>query len=152
MRDRKWAAISLFNIAPAGSWTQDLLALIPCRTACSSQCDQKTDLMEETRQYIYTSTSPMGKKHSDPTTANCLHAHTDNLGIYPSTGCLQAKDRRLTHMLHTSLWFHSITKYPLQYVHTCRACQHLHAAFCCCEYIFHAANPSILYLVLSRHK
>jgi hypothetical protein len=28
------------------------------RTACSSQCDQKTDLMEETRQYIYTSTLP----------------------------------------------------------------------------------------------
>jgi hypothetical protein len=54
--DQKWAAISLFNIAPAGSWTQDLLALIPYRTACSSQCDQKTDLMKETRQYIYTST------------------------------------------------------------------------------------------------
>jgi hypothetical protein len=53
--DRKWAAISLFNIAPTGSWPQDLLALIPCRTVCSSQCDQKTDLMEETRQYIYTS-------------------------------------------------------------------------------------------------
>jgi hypothetical protein len=33
-------------------------ALIPCRTACSSQCDQKTDLMEEIRQYIYTSTLP----------------------------------------------------------------------------------------------
>jgi hypothetical protein len=30
-----------------------------CRTACSSQCDQKTDLMEETRQYIYTSTLPL---------------------------------------------------------------------------------------------
>jgi hypothetical protein len=58
--DRKWAAISLFNIASAGSWTQDLLALIPCKTACSSQCDQKTDLMEETRQYIYTSTGCMG--------------------------------------------------------------------------------------------
>jgi hypothetical protein len=55
--DRKWATIFLFYIAPAGSWTQDLLALIPCRTACSSQCDQKTDLMEETRQYIYTSTA-----------------------------------------------------------------------------------------------
>jgi hypothetical protein len=55
--DRKWATIFLFYIAPAGSLTQDLLALIPCRTACSSQCDQKTDLMEETRQYIYTSTT-----------------------------------------------------------------------------------------------
>jgi hypothetical protein len=32
------------------------LALYVCRTACSSQCGQKTDLMEETRQYIYTST------------------------------------------------------------------------------------------------
>jgi hypothetical protein len=53
--DQKWAAISLFNIAPTGSWTQDLLTLIPYRTICSSQCDQKTDLMEDTRQYIYTS-------------------------------------------------------------------------------------------------
>jgi hypothetical protein len=30
--DRKWAAIFLFYIAPSGFWTQDLLALIPCRT------------------------------------------------------------------------------------------------------------------------
>jgi hypothetical protein len=29
-----------------------LFRLIPCRTACSSQCDQKTDLMEETRQLM----------------------------------------------------------------------------------------------------
>jgi hypothetical protein len=54
--DQKWAVIFLFYIAPAGSWTQDLLALIPWGIACSSQCDQKSDLMEETRQYIYTST------------------------------------------------------------------------------------------------
>jgi hypothetical protein len=43
--DRKWAAIFLFYIAPAGSWTEGL--------------NQKTDLMEETRQYIYTSTFQM---------------------------------------------------------------------------------------------
>jgi preprotein translocase subunit SecG len=55
--DRKWAAIFFIYIAPARSWTQDLLALIPCKTACSSQCDQKTDLMKETRQCIYTSTA-----------------------------------------------------------------------------------------------
>jgi hypothetical protein len=30
--DQKYAAIFLFYIAPAWSWTQDLLALIPCRT------------------------------------------------------------------------------------------------------------------------
>ena len=30
-----------------------------CRSACSSQCNQKTDLMEETRQYIYKSTLPL---------------------------------------------------------------------------------------------
>jgi hypothetical protein len=53
----KWVVIFLFNITPAGSWTQDLLALIPCRTVYSSQCNQKTDLMEETGQYIYTSTT-----------------------------------------------------------------------------------------------
>ena len=29
-----------------------------CVTACSSQYDQKTDLMEETSQYIYTQHSP----------------------------------------------------------------------------------------------
>jgi hypothetical protein len=57
--DRKWAAIFLFYIASAVSWTQDLLALIPCRTTYSSQCDQKIDLIEETRQYIYTSTLPL---------------------------------------------------------------------------------------------
>jgi hypothetical protein len=56
--DQKWDAISLFNIAPAESWSQDLLALIPCRTACSSQCDPKTDLMEETRQFTYTHQHP----------------------------------------------------------------------------------------------
>jgi hypothetical protein len=55
--DQKWAAIFLFYIAPTRPWTQDLLVLIPCRTTCSSQCDQKTDLMEETRKYIYTSTN-----------------------------------------------------------------------------------------------
>jgi hypothetical protein len=54
-RGPKWVAIYLFHIASAGSWTQDLLALIPCRTACSSQCNQNTDQIEETRQYIYTS-------------------------------------------------------------------------------------------------
>ena len=33
-----------------------VLNLRPLGAACSSQCNQKTDLMEETRQYIYTST------------------------------------------------------------------------------------------------
>jgi hypothetical protein len=37
-----------------------------CRTVCSSQCDQKTDLMEETRQYIYTSTRTRGGRMGRP--------------------------------------------------------------------------------------
>jgi hypothetical protein len=50
-----------FSMCWVGSWEREEKRWRGgrCRTACSSQWDQKTNLMEETRQFIYTSTLPL---------------------------------------------------------------------------------------------